>query len=142
MRSNNWQIGPAIANKHDGLTALDREFARLQLIMIAGRTFPQRWHMDTPDMQTLKRELRPCTHKIRLNVRFALKATEMVRRREMTLWAQSATKRIAAKACSSLTQIGNRRRRSEPVRLPRPAPPRYRAPSRPRPCSSWTALDA
>jgi hypothetical protein len=27
---------------------------------------------------------RPCTHKIRLNVRFAPKATELLRRREMS----------------------------------------------------------
>ena len=36
----------------------------------------------------------------------------------------------------------DRRRRSEPMRLPRSAPPRYRARFPPRPCSSWTALDA
>ena len=52
---------------------------------------------------------RPCTHKIRLNVRFALKATEMVRRHEMTLLAinvRFASRRTAAKFASLFDEAG------------------------------------
>ena len=54
----------------------------------------QRASLDAAFMSTRPSLARPCTHKIRLNVRFALKATEMVRRREMTLWAKRRHRKV------------------------------------------------